>query len=191
MTTARAHFEANGYRHSTTREIAAAGNFSEVLIFRHFGTKAALFQASVVEQLSAEIADLAASYDENQPSKEFFFRMAEFMKIHRDSLLCVLSASTFNAELQQIADGQPRPITPLITALEDVTSRDAERHGIKGLDIPIVTAITTVALMGPVLFDQWLFGESIDEIDFDRFVDQTWRYLTFGSARPVTEDIDA
>src|SRR5579875_2979284 len=48
LDTARALFARQDFRSTTTREIAQAAGVSEHLLFRHFGSKAALFREALV-----------------------------------------------------------------------------------------------------------------------------------------------
>src|SRR5438445_10287301 len=50
---ARQTFAARGYARSSTREIADAAGVSEALLFRHFGTKAKLFELAILNASAA------------------------------------------------------------------------------------------------------------------------------------------
>lgn len=179
---AKRSFEKNGYRHTTTREIAEAGSFAEVLIFRHFGTKAQLFEASVVEPFAKELLALAESYDAERPSREFFARLFEFFRASRPAIMSMMSAGDYDTEVDVKALGKPGIITPLFASLEAVTLKDASRHGMTGVDVRMTTAISMATLLGMVVFDEWIFGKRLDELDFMSIVDATWRHLSFGSS---------
>ena len=45
---AREAFAAKGFKGTSTRDIAERAQLTEVMIFRHFGTKANLFQEAVI-----------------------------------------------------------------------------------------------------------------------------------------------
>ncbi|MDT7643576.1 MAG: hypothetical protein QOC67_687, partial [Pseudonocardiales bacterium] len=49
LATARELFAARGYAGATTRDVALEAGVTEATIYRQFGTKAALFDAAVVE----------------------------------------------------------------------------------------------------------------------------------------------
>ena len=57
-------FTAQGYHATTTKEICAKAGISEPSLFRHFGSKAELFEATVLEPFTAFITSWTDSWDQ-------------------------------------------------------------------------------------------------------------------------------
>ncbi len=60
---ARKLFAQKDYRSTTTKEIAEAAGVAEHLLFRHFGSKAALFNEAVVAPFLEYVDDLSSRWD--------------------------------------------------------------------------------------------------------------------------------
>src|SRR5690348_10872712 len=67
---ARALFAQQDYRSTTTKEIAEAAGVLEHLLFRHFGSKAALFKEAVVVPFVLVIEDLNGRWESMVPAPE-------------------------------------------------------------------------------------------------------------------------
>src|SRR5262245_36075968 len=65
---ARTLFARQDYRSTTTREIAEAAGVAEHLLFRSFGSKAALFNEAVVVPFTEVIDDLSSRWDSLIPN---------------------------------------------------------------------------------------------------------------------------
>src|SRR5438067_9232027 len=57
LESARSLFAAKGYAGASTRDIAVKAGVSEALLFRHFGTKAKLFERAILDPINEFIHD--------------------------------------------------------------------------------------------------------------------------------------
>src|SRR6478735_8409223 len=64
---ARTLFAQQDYRNTTTKEIAEAAGVAEHLLFRHFGSKAALFKEAVVVPFLEIVNDLSGRWESFAP----------------------------------------------------------------------------------------------------------------------------
>jgi AcrR family transcriptional regulator len=60
LESARALFAERGYAGTSTREIARAASVTEPMIFRHFGSKAKLFEEAVLAPFNTFVSDYIA-----------------------------------------------------------------------------------------------------------------------------------
>jgi AcrR family transcriptional regulator len=67
---ARTLFARHDYRSTTTKEIAEAAGVLEHLLFRNFGSKAALFNEAVVQPFLQIVGDLDARWESFEPGEE-------------------------------------------------------------------------------------------------------------------------
>src|SRR5207342_2792741 len=65
---ARQLFARQDYRSTTTREIAEAAGVAEHLLFRHFGSKAALFREALVVPFTSFVEDFAETWKSVDPA---------------------------------------------------------------------------------------------------------------------------
>src|SRR5208283_4392242 len=66
---ARDLFSRQDYRSTTTREIAEAAGVIEPLIFRHFGSKAALFHETMVAPFTSFVDDFGRTWQSVVPEE--------------------------------------------------------------------------------------------------------------------------
>jgi AcrR family transcriptional regulator len=119
-------FATNGFRGTSTREIADTAGVAEVLLFRNFGSKAELYSTAVVlpltqffdEWLESDQSDWDATRAEEQ-QHEFIARLYDIVGENRGLIMSYLAMSVF----------EPGMITGLehSRALDDVLDRLAER----------------------------------------------------------------
>src|SRR6478752_10507442 len=64
---ARTLFAQQDYRNTTTKEIAEAAGIAEHLLFRHFGSKAALFREAVVVPFLEIVEELSGRWESIEP----------------------------------------------------------------------------------------------------------------------------
>src|SRR6187401_698444 len=67
LESARTLFARQDYRNTTTKEIAEAAGIAEHLLFRHFGSKAALFNEAVVVPFLEIVDDLSGRWESIDP----------------------------------------------------------------------------------------------------------------------------
>ena len=94
---AAALFAANGFKGTTTKEIAKAVGISEALLFKHFPTKRALYAAILKEKVS--IPELLASVEEaaHKRDDERVFTLIAGHRIRRGSDPTLLRLLLFSA----------------------------------------------------------------------------------------------
>lgn len=92
-------FAGQGFARTTTRQIAADAGVSEVLLFRHFGNKAGMFEASVVEPFKQALNAHVDKWDSPPADVPIEDITADFVKNvygllceHRDIVLALTAA---------------------------------------------------------------------------------------------------
>ena len=88
---ARELFARQDYRSTTTREIAEAAGVTEYLLFRHFGSKAALFREALVLPFTNFVDDFSETWqsvvpeetDEEELARQFVGQLYDLFVEHR------------------------------------------------------------------------------------------------------------
>ena len=88
---ARDLFARQDYRSTTTREIAEAAGVTEPLLFRHFGSKAALFREALVVPFTSFVDDFGRTWravvpeetDEDELARHFVGQLYDVFVEHR------------------------------------------------------------------------------------------------------------
>jgi AcrR family transcriptional regulator len=163
---ARALFAHRDYRGTTTREIATAAGVSEHLLFRHFGSKAALFREALVVPFTSFIDKFGQTWQsvvpeetsEEELTRHFVGQLYDVFVDHQ-GLLVTLMASEAMSEDELTETG----IADVRQALTVLGRISAEGMNIRGLrsDHPDLPAHSTVAMIaGMAALRSTYFGTS-------------------------------
>lgn len=172
MDAARAEFAQQGYAGAKTREIARRAGTSEVMLFRHFGSKANLFRETVFrpinECLKCFIEDelLASQVSEMSPAHflEYNSRLYGVLEENGPLLAALIAAGDYEAsDISDIAD-----LTSLETFFdmaEKELRRLADARSVELLQDPrIVVRFVFSTYLSVALFRKWLFPEKVGNI---------------------------
>lgn len=163
---ARTLFERHGYQGTTTAQIVEHSAVDAPTLYRHFASKAALFEATVVCSLRDFINRQIEFWNTNPPgagqplqlARHFVAGFYNTLERHRDSLRLLLTASDNDDPLGNLARAISGQFTEGLIALRRALVAETRAHGYEGLDTPDATigAITGM-VMALVLLDDWVF----------------------------------
>jgi AcrR family transcriptional regulator len=166
LDSARTLFATRGYAGASTREIADQAGVREALIFRHFGNKAGLFRAAVVDPFRGVIEGFVDDWEATHESSAmstydltgaWIASLHALMREHRELVVALITANAFEDE----ADSDGVPITDAfarpIRRLEKFTRREMAGRGLSGDPTISVRAIFGMVLSMAVL-DDWFFA---------------------------------
>lgn len=149
---ARALFGRQDYRSTTTREIALAAGVTEHLLFRNFGSKAALFREALVLPFTSFIDEFGSTWQsvdhaeavEEELAGHFVGQLYDLFVEHRGLLLTLMAAEALSDE--ELAEAG---IDDVKRALQVLGRISAEGMNIRGLrsDHPDLPAHSTVAMI--------------------------------------------
>ena len=165
LTAARDCFTERGYHATTTRELAAAADIAEVSLFRHFPTKAAIFEAAAVEPINDFLRSWIAAWTETpvgarDPEAEgvrFYTTLMELLSRER-RLLAVFLATISDVTIEPAISTESRAVmAELLDRLETVFRREGRRRGYR--TNPHITPRLVIAMaLGMAVHGDWLFG---------------------------------
>ena len=185
---ARSLFAAKGFAGATTRDIALEAGVSEALLFRHFGTKAHLFERAVIDPINGFIRDYVEQWMVRSVSDDTLERMVRayvdgfygLLLEHGDLLLALISAQAYD-EIDD-ADGAS-PISRLLDELEAVPTREAERRGLD-FDVQIATRLVVGMVIAMAVLDKWMFTTGRRRPGRKRIVNEMVGMVLHGLAGP-------
>jgi AcrR family transcriptional regulator len=165
LAAARDCFAERGYQATTTKELAAAADIAEVSLFRHFPTKAAIFEAAAVEPINDFLRSWIAAWTETpvgvrDPEAEgvrFYATLIELLSRER-RLLAVFLATISDVTIESSLSTESRAVMgELLDRLEVVFRREGRRRGFR--TNPHITPRLVIAMaLGTVVHGDWLFG---------------------------------
>jgi AcrR family transcriptional regulator len=149
---ARARFARQDYRSTTTREIAQAAGVTEHLLFRHFGSKAALFREALVLPFTNFVDEFGQTWqsvvpeetDEVELARHFVGQLYDVFVEHQGLLLTLMAS-------EALSDGEKAgagiaEIRQAITALGQISAEGMHLRGLRS-DHPDLPAHSTVAMI--------------------------------------------
>jgi AcrR family transcriptional regulator len=186
---ARSTFAARGYARSSTREIADAAGVSEALLFRHFGTKANLFELAILDPFQgfmdayvdgrpADITDVPPPPE--VPSRDYVATLYDLLSQNRELVMALLAARAYEIDLT----AKPE-LSDALDRLQALVEVELAQRGLNGVDVPITIRVTFAMVVALAVFQDWLFPPG-KRPSKERIVDEMVHFMVHGLARDET-----
>jgi AcrR family transcriptional regulator len=161
---ARDLFARQDYRSTTTREIAESAGVAEHLIFRTFGSKAALFREALVEPFTTFIAEFSETFhqadpeatDEEELAAQFVGQLYDLFVEHRGLVLTLWAADTLSDE--ERADTGIADVKQALALLGRISAEGRDLKGVRSSDPDLVAYSTVAMVAGMAAFRSTFFG---------------------------------
>ena len=159
---------------------------SEALLFRHFGTKAKLFERAVLDPINEFVHDYvdqwqarsAADHTPEGISLAFVDGFYRLLSEHRDLVLALVTAQAYES-IQELNDASP--LSRLLDELEAVAGREAELRGFE-FDVQITVRLVAGMVMAMALLDDWLFPSGKRRPSRQRITNEMVAFMLHGLA---------
>ncbi len=161
---ARELFARQDYRSTTTREIAEAAGVAEHLLFRNFGSKAALFHEALVAPFTTFVDDFAETWkrvvpeetDEQDLAGRFVGQLYDLFVEHRGLVMTLWASETLGeVELRETGIAE---VSGALAILGQISAEGRATRGIASSH-PDLAAHSTVAMVaGMAAFGSTFFG---------------------------------
>lgn len=181
---ARELFSERGYAGTPTREIAARANVSEVLLFRHFKSKAQLFEQAVFEPLDRFIKEFqqlqmgrgAAAPGSAPETRDFMDGLHKLLSKNRHLLMAVIAAEAYEPEVTAGLKAS-KALKDYFDTAEGYLKPNQSRYLV---DLALSVRLSFATALGAVLFQDWLFAGLPRRARSDGLVDQMTLYMLGG-----------
>ena len=152
LNAARDLFARRDYRSTTTREIAEAAGVTEHLLFRHFGSKAALFREALVLPFTNFVDEFGRAWgsvvleetDEEELARQFVGQLYDVFVEHRGLLVTLLASDALSEE--ELADAGVADIRRALTLLARISAEGMHLREMRS-GHPDLPAYSTVAMI--------------------------------------------
>ena len=161
---ARDLFARQDYRSTTTREIAEAAGVAEPLLFRNFGSKAALFREACVVPFTTFLDDFSAKWrsldpehaDEEEIAAEFVGQLYDLFVEHRGLVLTLWASDAMSEE--DLAEAGVADIHRALGVLGRIGAEGMDIKGMRGTRADLVAQSTVAMIAGMAAFRSSFFG---------------------------------
>ena len=181
---ARDLFVVQGYEGTSTREIARKAGVIQAAVFRHFGTKEALFAYVAVEPLYTFIEEFVARWEREslgEASEQAVTRAyveGLFALVHENRSLFAMLADAESAErFQESAKAVRSALNHHLRDLVDRSQAMAKRDGRRTMDISLASRFTIALVLGTALFEETLFLDDAPRLSRDRLAQELADYV--------------
>jgi AcrR family transcriptional regulator len=152
---ARTLFARQDYRSTTTREIARAAGVTEHLLFRNFGSKAALFREALVLPFTGFVDEFGRTWQSVVPdetteedlARHFVGQLYDVFVEHQGLFLTLLASEALSEE--EMADAGIADIRRALTVLGRISTEGMQMRGMQSgqPDLPAHSTVATIAGM--------------------------------------------
>lgn len=188
-------FAEHGYHGTKTRQIAERAEVGESVVFRHFGTKADLFEATIIVPFMDFVNDWARAWDRKPATstdaltivRSFVRGFYEVAAEHRGLLLTLLAAQVQGGEteLARVAENFSRHFADGLFVMRRVLLDQGAAREYQNIDPPLTVAVASGAVLSVVLMDTWLFPADVRRPSKARLLEELALMLLYGiSGRP-------
>jgi AcrR family transcriptional regulator len=184
-------FAEGGYAGTSTRAIAGQCGVAEPLIFRHFGSKAGLFDAAIRVPFEEFLAEFALAWERGSRTAEdvdqraglYLTGLYEHLIANRKLLLALIRAAQEDgAEVSALMSGASSPLRRYFDRVEYLAGTSMDQVGWSGVDVPVVVRATFAMVLGMALADEWLFPPDEEHPRQERIVAEMHQFMVHGLA---------
>lgn len=174
---ARELFAEKGFAGTSTRDIAERAGITEPMLFRHFGSKAKLFQeaavAPFVEFMTRYIEDYRArehgALTAEQEGRQFFDGLFHALREQRELLIALMSAHQFDQVLDDISSQVRGAFAQVLALFEEVVATESEERGFTDFDLAASVRVMLSMVLSVALHGDWLLID--DQAGYQRVLD--------------------
>ncbi|MFC8526023.1 TetR/AcrR family transcriptional regulator [Nocardia sp. NPDC057227] len=161
---ARTLFGGQDYRTTTTREIAEAAGVTEPLLFRHFGSKAALFREALVLPFTEFVDEFGRTWaavvpettDEEELAGHFVGRLYDVFVEHRGLVVTLLSADALSAE--EAGEAGIADVRRALAVLGGISAEGMDLRGVRSAHPDLAAHSTVAMIVGMAALRSTYFG---------------------------------
>lgn len=184
---ARELFAERGYARTSTREVAERAGVTEPMVYRHFGTKAALFEQAAVEPFRQFMIDYWAEWEARKPGENppavdeahmFVAGLYDIFHAQRELLIAMMAVYEFDNTLA----GQNNPLeqagNQVLERLISVIVREGAERGYPGFDAPVTARLIVAMPFAMAVHQNWLDPDG--ELTRERILDEISALIIHG-----------
>lgn len=185
LESARALFAERGYAATSTREIARAASVTEPMIFRHFGSKAKLFEEAVLAPFSTFVSEYIADWSARpRGAKSPYLEARDFYRGVYDVL--TENRRLIREMISGRATGSHTLATPelglLLERFEEFIERERDAGGFRAFDPAVMTRLMFGLVFSVAIYGDWMFeGSTRPRPSVEAFIDEMARLTIYGA----------
>ncbi|MBB3602492.1 AcrR family transcriptional regulator [Mycolicibacterium sp. BK556] len=183
-------FSAQGYHATTTRQIADEAGVGESVIFRHFGSKAELFETTILTPFGEFVDEWVTTWDARTTATADLVHITEtFVKgffnladEHQELLRTLVAARIDRSDpgLTEVAARVGGKLAGHLGLVRRSLLEHGEARHFRNLDAPVSVAMAVGSVLSLVLIDDWLFAPDQRRPGKTRQIREATQMLLYG-----------
>ena len=183
-------FSAQGYHGTTTRQIADEAGVGESVLFRNFGSKAELFETTILTPFTEFVdqwantwnVSVAAAFDPAEVTRAFVKGFYDLGVDHRELFRTLVAARVKGGDkaLAEVADRVTAKLAETLRAVQRVLLEHSAARHFRDVDAPVTVAVSVGSVLSLMLLDDWLFPPHQRRPGKARQIDEAARMLLYG-----------
>ncbi len=178
-----------GYRATTTKEIAARAEVAELTLFRHFGSKVEIFDASVLTPLKVYLRQWSQSWVDfsGEATLEAMARQLVeglytlIRQDHRIFQELISARSDPRSDLYPAAVEVSAELRKGLRAVHDASFDIADKYGLPADDKPATIGAVAAMIVGSVVLEDWVYPAQRRIPGRDRMIQELTRMIVDGT----------
>ena len=184
-------FAEKGFAGTATRDIAERAGITEPMLFRHFGSKANLFQQAAVAPFVEFMAGYIEEYrtrehgrlSAEQEGRRFFDGLFHALREQRELLIALMSAHQFD-QISGDISGQIRgAFAQVLELFEEVVATESKERGFTDFDLTASVRVMLSMVLSVALHGDWLLID--DQAGYQRILDTMTTMAVHGLQVPT------
>jgi AcrR family transcriptional regulator len=183
-------FSEQGYHGTTTRQIAEMAGVGESVLFRNFGSKAELFETTILSPFSDFVnhwaktwnVSVTAESDPVEVARSFVKGFYGLASEHKELFRTLVAARVKGGEptLAEVAERVSAKLADNLRTVQLVLQEHGAARHFRELDAPVTVAMSVGSVLSLVLLDDWLFPSDRRRPGRDRQIEETVQMLLYG-----------
>jgi AcrR family transcriptional regulator len=182
-------FAERGYAGTSTREIARAASVTEPMIFRHFGSKAKLFEEAVLAPFNTFVSEYIADWAARRrgmnsvyvEAYEFYRGVYDVLSANRRLIHEMIGARAVGGSLSADTASAPQ-LGELLERFEEIIEGEIDRRGFRPFDPAVTTRVIFGLVFSIAVFGDWMFeGATRPRPSVEAFIDEMARLTIYGA----------
>jgi AcrR family transcriptional regulator len=191
---ASTYFAQNGYAGTSTRAIATEAGVSETLLFRHFGTKSGLFEATTLDRFQVAVDGFVARWDrrpvpagkEDTHAAAYLAALLKLVRAQRGVMFALLTLDRDEPEVESIQAAAMEAFERLQTGVTRHVLTDADGVPWPGVEPDVSAPAVAAVVLAVTLLDEWLFPPGSGRPPTSVVDEEVITYVLYGvGSRPV------
>jgi AcrR family transcriptional regulator len=178
-----------GYRATTTKEIAARAGVAELTLFRHFGSKVEIFDASVLIPLKTYLRQWSQTWVDFSGEASLDAMAARLVdglytlirQDHRIFQELISARSDPRSDLYPAAVEVSSELRKGLRAVHDASFDVANKYGLPADDKPATIGAVAAMIVGSVVLEDWVYPAQRRIPGRDRMIQELTQMIVDGT----------